>query len=558
MDAPGAVALDGRQLMHRAAAVLCVLVLALLVTAPAVAQDSAQLESEAKKAFDSGKFKEAGEKYARAADASGVAADRKGNLLLQSAWAYYIAGNSKSAREELKAALTARPDLQVLPDFYSPDFANLAAAVRAEVSSANVPAIDYDELKRSAKAKLADGKAEDALFDLKRASTSTDPEIFRLIAEADDKLGRTADAEAARKKAADLQKAPVSSAPIGAPAAEGGPPSAPVPVPPSSLLESATRALAAGDFRAASSFAKQAADADPKSAEAHRILGDAALAVGQNTDAEREFTAAIVLESANFRAELGLGVVAERQKKWNTAAAHYRRALDLDSKSVEAARGIGRSMSELGDKSAARIAFGRAIEIDPASPEARNDFGVFLYRADELDRAIEALMEAVRLDPGSALYHENLGRAYRKKAMWKEAERELAETARLSPNETAVWSALAQTRVAEKKLDDAAAAYATALALDPLDEEAAAGLGAALRAQGKLAEAEAALVKAVASNTKSPVLWNNLGVVRVDRAEYTTAVEAFEKALSIDTGFEVAKVNLARATELTTFEKAAS
>ncbi|HKD19564.1 MAG TPA: tetratricopeptide repeat protein [Thermoanaerobaculia bacterium] len=543
--------------MRLAAAVLFSLSVGLLATT-ALAQDAAQLEADAKKAFDSGKFKEAGEKYVRAAEATGISADRKANLFLQSAWSYYIAGNSKSAREELKAALSARPDLQVLPDFYSPDFANLAATVRAEVSGANVPAIDYDELKRSAKAKLADGKAEDALFDLKRASASTDPEIFRLIAEADEKLGKTSDAEAARRKAADLAKAPVSSAPIGAPA-DGGAAAAPsAPSAPSALLESASKALAAGNFRAASSFAKQAADADPKSAEAHRILGDAALALGQNADAEREFTAAIVLESANFRSELGLGVVAERQKKWNTAAAHYRRALDLDPKSVEAARGLGRSMSELGDKSAARIAFGRAIEIDPASAEARNDYGVFLYRSDEVDRAIEALMEAVRLDPSSALYHENLGRAYRKKAMWKEAERELAEAARLTPNDTAVWGTLGQTRIAEKKLDDAAAAYATALALDPLDEEAAAGLAAALRAEGKLAEAEAALLKAVESNTKSPVLWNNLGVVRVDRAEYSTAVEAFEKALAIDAGFEAAKANLARAAELTTLEKAAS
>lgn len=543
--------------MRRAASILFVACLGLVAAAPAVAQDAAQLEADAKKAFDSGKFRDAGEKYVRAAEAAGISADRKANLFLQSAWSYYIAGNSKSAREELKAALSARPDLQVLPDFYSPDFANLAATVRAEVAGANVPAIDFDELKRSARAKLADGKAEDALFDLKRASTSTDPEIFRLIAEADDKLGKTADAEAARRKAADLAKAPVSSAPIGAPPAEGGAPAA-APTTPSTLLDSANKALAAGDFRAASSFAKQAADADPKSAEAHRILGDAALAVGQNTDAERDFTAAIVLESANFRSELGLGVVAERQKKWNTAAAHYRRALDLDPKSVEAARGLGRSMSELGDKSAARIAFGRAIEIDPESAEARNDFGVFLYRSDDLDRAIEALLEAVRLDPNSALYHENLGRAYRKKAMWKEAERELAEAARLSPNDTAVWGTLGQTRVAEKKLDDAAAAYATALAIDPLDEEAAAGLAASLRAQGKLAEAESALLKAVESNTKSPVLWNNLGVVRVDRAEYANAVEAFEKALAIDGSFEAAKANLARATELTTLEKAAS
>mgnify|MGYP000315042066 CR=1 FL=1 len=48
-------------------------------------------------------------------------------------------------------------------------------------------------------AKLADGKAEDALFDLKRAAGSTDPEVYRLMAEADDRLGKTADADANRR-----------------------------------------------------------------------------------------------------------------------------------------------------------------------------------------------------------------------------------------------------------------------------------------------------------------------------------------------------------------------
>lgn len=534
-----------------------------LFAALALAQDAVRLESDAKKAFDSGRFKEAGEKYSRAAETAGVPADHKGDLHLQSAWAYYIAGNSKNAREELKAALAARPDLRVIPDFYSPDFANLAAVVRSEVAGANVPPIDIDELKRSAKAKLADGKAEDALFDLKRAGHSTDPEVYRLIAEADDKLGRNSDADAARRKAAEAEKAIVSSVAIGAPSVDGSVPPTMGPGTQSPaaaagpLLENAERSLVSGDFRAAASFARQASEADPRNADAHRILGDSALALGQNADAEREFTAATVLES-NAKAELGLGVVAERQKKWNTAASHYRRALELNPKSVPAARGLGRSMSELGDKSAARIAFGRAIEIEPASADARNDFGVFLYRADELDRSIEELMEAVRLDVASALYHENLGRAFRKKSMWKEAERELAETARLSPNETAVWIALGQTRAAQKKLDESATAYTTALSLDPFDEEAAAGLGATLRAEGKLAEAETALVKSIESNGKSPVLWNNLGVVRVDRGAYTPAVEAFEKALAIDANFESAKANLARASELASLEKAAS
>jgi Flp pilus assembly protein TadD len=164
----------------------------------------------------------------------------------------------------------------------------------------------------------------------------------------------------------------------------------------------------------------------------------------------------------------------------------------------------------------------------------------------------------VRLDPGRATYHENLGRAYRKKGMLKEAERELDEASRLAPDDAAVWIALGRVRLELKNVDDAAAAYSTALKLDPLREDAAADLGALLAQAGRLPDAEAALTGAIENNAKSPVLWNNLGVVRVREGRYEQAIEAFRKAIALDAGFEPAKANLARATELATLERAAS
>jgi tetratricopeptide (TPR) repeat protein len=539
--------------------ILALSVALLLAGAGAFAQEPSKLEGDAKRAFDSGRFKEAGDRYAKAAEIEGLTPDRQADLHLQSAWSYYIAGNSKSAKEQLRSAVTARPDLQVIPDFYSPDFANLAAAVRAEVGGSHVPPIDVEELKRSARAKLADGKAEEALDDLKRAAGSNDAEVFRIQAEAYDRLGRSADADAARKHATDAAKATVNSVPIGG-TVPGGPPasSADLSASVAPLLESAEKALSDGDAPTATSLARQASEADPRNAEAHRILGEAALLAGQEADAEREFTASIVLESNSARAEYGMGVVAERQKKWNTAASHYRRALELAPKNTSAARGLGRALSELGDKSAARIAFGRAIEIDPASADARNDYGVFLFRSDEVDRSLEELMEAVRLNPANAIYHENLGRVFRKKGMWKESDRELSETARLAPKETAVWTALGRVRVEQQKPDEAAVAFSTALTLDPLSEEAATGLSGVLAAAGKLPEAEAALSRAIENNTKSPVLWNNLGVVRTRLGDYAGALDAFQKAIALDASFDIAKANLARAEQLAALEKAAS
>lgn len=541
--------------MRNTAALLALLLLA----APAgFAQEPEKMEADARRAFDAGRFQEAAEKFSKAAEAPDLPADRKSELYFQGAWAYFIGGNSKASRENLKAAFTARPNLDIVADFYSPDFVRLAQTVRNEVAGANVPSADLSELKRMAREKLADNKAEEALYDLKRAEKSQDPQVHRLFAEVYDRLGRAADADASRRKAAELEKAGVTAAPLpgapAAPAAVGAGPGVSV-VP---LLESAEASLKKGDLRNAQVIASRALDVDPRNSEAHRIVADAAFALGRETDAEREYTAAITLDLANAKAELGLAALAEMQRKWNTAASHYRRALELNSRSVSAALGLGRSMEELKERTSARIAFGRAVETDPTDAVARNDYGVFLSRSEENDQAIEQLTEAVRLSPQTSIYHENLGRAYRKKGMAREAEKELSEAARLSPREAQVWEALAHLLRDQKRFDEAAAAYRSAYELDPASEEAASGLSVVLIEAGKTEDAEAVLVKAVEASPKGASLWNNLGVARTRRGNYSGAVEAFRKALDLDGNFEIARTNLARAEQLATIERAAS
>jgi tetratricopeptide (TPR) repeat protein len=532
----------------------------LLLSALSLAQNAEKLEAEAKRAFDSGRFKEAAEKYARAADSADAPADRKADLYLNSAWASYIAGNSKSARDNLRAAYSARPDLVVVGDLYSPDFARLAQSVRAEIAGTTplLGPAELRELKRTARRKLTEGKTEEALTDLKSAARSNDPEVQLLLAEVYEKLGRSADADAARQRASDFQKALVTSAPISGSTGAG----TTAPIEPTvnvlPLLDAADQALKAGDLAGATTHARRAADLDPRSAEAHRYLGEIALAGGQEADAEREFTAAVVLDASNARAEFGLAQIADRQKKWNTAASHYRRALELEPRNLAMATGLGRSLDAAGDPSGARLAYGRAIEIDPASPEAHNDFGVLLYRAGDVDPAIPQFSEATKLKPQEAAYHENLGRAYRKKGMVKEAEEELTEAARLSPGSAALWSAVGHLRFEQKNVDEARAAFVSALEAEPGNEEAASGLAAALAEAGKLAEAEAALVRALETSSASAVLWNDLGVVRLRRGDFPGAVEALHKALSLDTPPDAAKANLDRAEQLLALDRAAS
>ncbi|HLN81110.1 MAG TPA: tetratricopeptide repeat protein, partial [Thermoanaerobaculia bacterium] len=466
-----------------------------------------------------------------------------------------------NSRDNLRAAYSARPDLVVVGDLYSPDFARLAQSVRAEIAG-TTPLLgpsELRELKRSARRNLTDGKAEAALAELKPASTSNDPEIQILLAEVFEKLGRAAEADAARQRASDLQKGLVTTTPISGSAPGAG---TTAPIEPTvnvlPLLDAADKALKAGDLAGATTHARRAADLDPKSAEAHRLLGDVALAGGQEADAEREFTAAVVLDGSNSQAEMGLARLSERQKKWNTAASHYRRVLQLDPHGVGAAMGLGRSLQEAGDDSAARLAYGRAIEIDASSPEAHNDFGVLLYRAGDTDQAIEHFSEAAKLRPDEPAYHENLGLAYRKKGMAKEAETELASAARLGTPTAPLWAALGRLRIEQKNPEEARAAFGSALAADPGNEEAASGLAATLYETGKLEQAESVLVKSIESNPGSSVLWNDLGVVRMRRSDFAGAVEAFRKALSLEKPPEASKANLDRAEQLLALDRAAS
>jgi Flp pilus assembly protein TadD len=534
----------------------------LLLTCSLVSgQQAEKLEAEAKRAFDSGRFKEAAEKYAKAADSPDSAADRKGDLYLNSAWAYYIAGNSKSSRDSLRAAYSARPDLVVVGDLYSPDFARLAQSVRAEIAGTTplLGPAELRELKRSARRKLADGKAEDALAELKPATASNDPEVQLLLAEVYEKLGRVSEADAARQHASDLQKGLVTTGPISGAAPGAGPDS---PIEPMvnvlPLLDAAEKALQTGDLAGATTHARRATDLDPKSGEAHRLLGEIALAGGQDADAEREFTAAVVLDGSNDAAEFGLGRLSERQKKWNTAASHYRRTLQLDPQNIRASMGLGRVLLETGDESGARVAYGRAIEIDPSSAEAHNDFGALLYRGGDSDQAIKHFSEAAKLRPEESAYRENLGRAYRKKGMVKEAEIELAEAARLAAPSASLWSALGHLRNQQKSLEDARRAFASALEAEPGNEEAASGLAAALVETGKHEEAEGVLVKSLEVNPGSAVLWNDLGVVRMRRGDFSGSVEALHKAMSLEKPPDAAKANLERAEQLLALDRAAS
>ncbi|HWC66319.1 MAG TPA: hypothetical protein VG777_09560, partial [Thermoanaerobaculia bacterium] len=289
----------------------------LLFAAAAFAADTDKMVDEARRAFEAGKFKEAAAKYLQAAATPELPPDRVADFALQAAWASYIGGDVNASREALKKSFTASPDMEVLQEFYSDEFASLAGTVKSQITPP--PRADLEELKRSARERLGAGLAQDVVYDLKRVGPTNDPDIHRLLAEAYDKLGKTAEADAERKLAQNGGSG-ISETPIGAlPSTSAvAPPVAAGPSDIAPLLASAEEALAKKDWPAAAALAKDAEERDPRSGAAHRVAGDAALGAGDAATAEREYIAAATLDPADARAQIGQGRLADLNHQPNT------------------------------------------------------------------------------------------------------------------------------------------------------------------------------------------------------------------------------------------------
>ncbi|HEY7862502.1 MAG TPA: hypothetical protein VIE39_02515, partial [Thermoanaerobaculia bacterium] len=231
--------------MRRALALLLLLLFA-TATASAQSADPERLEADAKKAFDAGKFREAAQMYSQAAQAAGIAPERRADMHVQAAWSHYIAGSARGARDELAKAFAARPELEIVADFYSPEFASLSRVVRAEVAPG---AADPATVIAGARAKLETGRAEEALADLKKIESSSDPRVHQLLADAYERLGRSAEAETARRRASELERGVVSSSalpPTGSALPAGTEPGLAAPAAPLSaapMMEAASAAL---------------------------------------------------------------------------------------------------------------------------------------------------------------------------------------------------------------------------------------------------------------------------------------------------------------------------
>ncbi|WP_363319801.1 tetratricopeptide repeat protein [Roseovarius sp.] len=79
-------------------------------------------------------------------------------------------------------------------------------------------------------------------------------------------------------------------------------------------------------------------------------------------------------------------------------------------------------------------------------------------------------------------------------------------------------------------------AYMRAAVTQGMTADILAGMGSANLGLGRLGTAERLLRKAIEKDQESPEIWNNLGVVLVEKREFFEAEQVFRRAYALDNG----------------------
>ena len=126
-------------------------------------------------------------------------------------------------------------------------------------------------------------------------------------------------------------------------------------------------------------------------------------------EAEREFRAALQLDSESWALHFVLGNLLAQQSQWGAATPEYRAALRLNADYAVAHLALGMAFGNQGDNKEARADFQEATRLAPDNLSAHFNLGIALEQTGDVEGAMAEYRRALTLKPDFAPAHINLG-----------------------------------------------------------------------------------------------------------------------------------------------------
>jgi tetratricopeptide (TPR) repeat protein len=254
-------------------------------------------------------------------------------------------------------------------------------------------------------------------------------------------------------------------------------------------------------------------------------------------------------------------------------------ALQIEPKNSDINLLIGDCYRLLQDPDIAMIYYGRAVEQDPENINAFWYMAGYYEQSGKPDSAIEVFYELARLSDTYRIWQE-LGRMLGQKERYDEALVAFKKSIELNSEKNNIngYLGLATTYDALDSLEKAEEAYNTAITLDPYDVRifrhmmdmfiyrqdlekairasekvvalvpsdwvAQRRFGILLYSDGQLERADSLFKNRIEFGDKNPLNYLYRGRIAFEEEKYDSAVEAFNAAISIDSAFIEAWLNL--------------
>ena len=249
------------------------------------------------------------------------------------------------------------------------------------------------------------------------------------------------------------------------------------------LNRAGTEALAAGNLEMAEARFALALEYHPRFVEALTNLGLVEMQRGNLAHARLQFERARRINADLAQPHHALGVLAERERRPDVAAEHYRDALKVNPGFGPSRANLARVLFAAGRYHEAREQFLRLVEVDPGQLAGRTGLVETLLqlgRVDESDAILDKALEDFGDAPELTLLVAR--RSIRRAALASAETMLLPLTSAKDDNARAAWSWIAAARLAGADFSGAIRAAEKAFALDRNDPVATYVVAMALRA----------------------------------------------------------------------------
>lgn len=152
----------------------------------------------------------------------------------------------------------------------------------------------------------------------------------------------------------------------------------------------------------------------PDSDRVHQLLGEAALAAENKSEAETEFLNALKANPRSIDAATELAELKRSQSKFDEAISYYTQAAQIGPLNYEIAYGLGACYTYKQDYTQAVQWLRKAVAFDAESPAGRFALGNALFQGGEYALAIPELKASLKLEQQFKQAYFLLGRAYSK------------------------------------------------------------------------------------------------------------------------------------------------